>query len=88
MSEYIVWRPDCGQTQEDGRHVNAYSSASAAEAWAQKDDAESANYHIASGTPAEVMVVEVGGLSPVLYEVSGESQPVYRAYKLIDGEAP
>lgn len=79
MTEYVVWNPSNGQTQEDGRHIDAHCARSAVEQWAQHDDAESADYTIVAGSPAEVMVSDCDGGEPERYSVSGESVPEYRA---------
>ena len=79
--EYIVWRPDYGQTQEDGRHIDATDSERACHLWAQREDSESADYSIVSGTPAEVLVMLAEEGAPVeAFTVYGESMPHYRAH--------
>lgn len=80
MTKYIVWRPDYGQTMEDGREIEALCADYAAQDWAQRDDCESADYLIVGGNPAELMALEVGSTMPPLrFSVSGESVAVYRA---------
>ena len=77
---YVVWRPDYMQTKEDGRFIDATCPEHACREWAQREDAESADYLIVSGSDADLMVAELGSsLSPLRYIVSGESAPSYRA---------
>ena len=83
MTRYVVWRPDYGQTQEDGRTIEADHPAAACIAWAERDDQESAEYSIASGKDAELMVAELGSsLAPFRYSVGGEAIPSYYATML------
>ena len=83
MTLYIVWRPDWEQTREDGRRIEAHSPSYACEQWAQREDADSADYLIVRGESVELMVVELGSsLMPFLYSVSGESVPSYYARML------
>ena len=83
MTRYVVWRPDYGQTIDDGKTFEAHSPSAACEQWAQRDDADSADYLIVRGNSAEVMVSELGSsLPPFRYSVSGESVPSYRATML------
>ena len=77
---YRVWCPERGATKEDGRLIRSYGPDGAATLWAEWDDASSADYTIASGTPADVIVSEDRDGAPEhRFTVSGESQPVYRA---------
>lgn len=81
-TSFIVWHPENGQTREDGRKVPAFSAESAAVKWAERDDADSADYLIVRGNDATVMVAEDrDGSEPERFVVSGESCPVYRARK-------
>lgn len=78
MNTYIVWRPENGQTEDDGQPFRAMDAAAAVREWAEWDDRTSADYHIVGGTPAEVMVREVGSQdAPRTYIASGEAEPVY-----------
>jgi hypothetical protein len=80
MTEYVVWRPDYGQTKEDGRHIDALSPRSACEKWAERDDAESADYWIVRGNEVTVKVARPDdGAEEVAYIINGESVPLYRA---------
>ena len=83
MTRYVVWRPDYGQTREDGRSIAANSPQAACEEWAKQDDSKSADNLIVLGNSAEVMVSELwSSLAPFRYSVSGESVPIYRATML------
>lgn len=87
MSEFLalrtnwrVWCPDRGSDKEDGMLVAAFTAESAATKWAERDDAESADYSIVSGNDARVIVAEDRDGAPEhRFVVSGESCPVYRA---------
>jgi hypothetical protein len=77
---YRVWCPDRGATKEDGRRIVAYNAERAATAWAEWDDASSADYTIVGGTPADVVVAEEHDGAPEhRFTVFGESRPTYRA---------
>ena len=77
---YRVWCPDRGATKDDGRRVVAREPESAATAWAEWDDAHSADYSIVAGNDATVLVAEDRDGAPEhRFTVSGESCPVYRA---------
>ena len=77
-----VWQPDQGSTREDARTVYAYSRDTAVERWAERDDAESADYCIIRGTEATVLIARADGPEKdvvATYTVSGESVPEYTA---------
>jgi hypothetical protein len=77
---WCVWRPDHGQSKEDGRTVVAHSAEDAAIKWAGQADAESADYLIVRGNDAHVLVARgYEGAPEFRITVSGESCPVYRA---------
>jgi hypothetical protein len=83
MTRYVVWRPDYEQTREDGKVIEAHSPSAACEKWAEREDADSADYLIVRGNSAELMVAELGSsLPPFRYSVSGETVPSYRATML------
>ncbi len=64
--------------------VDAFSPESAAVKWAERDDADSADYLIVRGNDATVLVAEDRDGAPEhRFIVSGESCPVYRARQLI-----
>lgn len=80
MTKYLVWRPEYGQEPEDGTVVDAYDANSAACKWAERDDAESADYLIVRGSDATVKVRAVNKPTDEWEMiVSGESVPSYRA---------
>ena len=75
-----VWCPDRGQDKEDGMRIVATYAEAAAVKWAERDDAESADYMIVRGNDATVLVAEDrDGAPEQSFTVSGESCPVYRA---------
>lgn len=80
QTAYRVWCPDRGSTKEDGMRVAAFSPESAALKWAERDDADSADYLIVRGNDATVLVAEDREDAPEhRFVVSGESRPVYSA---------
>ena len=76
MTKYTVWNPDHGSEIEDGREVHAHSPEAAAEAFAQRDDAESADYLIVGGNPATLKVSD--GSNEWVVLVTGEAIAEYR----------
>jgi hypothetical protein len=75
-----VWCPERGQEKGDNRMVVAPYAEAAARTWAERDDADSADYSIVRGNDATVVVVEDRDGAPEhRFTVSGESCPVYRA---------
>lgn len=67
---------------EDGDEweaIRAFDHESAAKKWGQWDDCESADYSIANGNEATVLVREVGSEDVKRFVVSGESTIVYSA---------
>jgi hypothetical protein len=80
MTKYLVWRPESGQEPEDGVVIDAYDANSAACRWAERYDADSAEYLIVRGTDATVRVRAVNNPADAWEMiVSGESAPSYRA---------
>ena len=68
--------------REDARRIVAYNPENAATAWAEWDDASSADYTIVGGTDTEVVVAEDWeGSAEWRFSGSGESVPSYRARK-------
>jgi hypothetical protein len=60
--------------------VVSHSAEAAARTWAERDDADSADYSIVRGNEATVLVAEDReGAKEECFVVSGESCPVYRA---------
>jgi len=80
MTKYLVWRPEDGQEPEDGTVVDAYDANAAACKWAERYDADGADYLIVRGADATVRVRAVNKpLDSWEMIVSGESVPSYRA---------
>jgi hypothetical protein len=80
MTKYLVWRPEYGQEPEDGTVVDAYDANAAACKWAERYDAEGADYLIVRGSDATVKVRAVNKPADEWEMiVSGESVPSYRA---------
>ncbi len=82
---FMLWRPDMGETWEDARPISGLCVQYAIQDWAQRDDARSADYSIASGVPERVFIID--GEKDVEFIVSGESQPVYYA-RLVTKKEP
>lgn len=75
---FIVWCPDIGQEKEDGYHIKASDAEFAAEEWAHRYDAASAEYAIVNGTEREVTVVEDrDGAEELRFSVTGEAVRQY-----------
>lgn len=76
---YLVWREE-DQEREDAKRVKALYASMAAENWAEWHDSWTADYNIVRGDEVRVFVaLDVDGSKPELYEVTGESRPVYNA---------
>ncbi len=78
LSLWRVWREM--ETEEwDGRSVWALDAKQAVESWAQQEDADDSNYHIANSGSARVFVRGAGAppAPPVMYLVDGEMTPSY-----------
>lgn len=83
MKTYRVWAPDRDQDRNDYRKVKALDHEDAAKVWAERDDAHSVEYSIASGNPEKVIVSEdVDGSEEFMYEVHGEAVPSYWAVSI------
>lgn len=80
MTKYLVWRPENGQEPEDGTVLDSHDANSAVCKWAERYDADGADYLIVRGVEATVIVRAVNKPAKQ-YEmiVSGESVPSYRA---------
>lgn len=88
MDEFIVWCLDHGSTREHGRKFKAWSHEDAANQWGDFEDAYSADYWIAGGQTATVMVaLAKEGSYPLKFFVSGETTRSYRA-RLASEENP
>ncbi len=75
---YRVWCPDRCEDEEDAGVVHAHGPEPAAETWAERDDAHSADYAIVGGSPAIVHVRAPDGTLTV-WRVTGEVIPSYSA---------
>jgi hypothetical protein len=77
---FIVWCPDLGQEKEDGYRIKASDTEFAAEQWADRYDAASAEYAIVNGKEREVTVVEDReGTEELRFSVTGEAVRQYYA---------
>jgi len=74
----MIWREDDG-CEDDAESVHAHFPEAAVEKWAERDDAESADYLIVGGQDATVMVRAPDG-DLLRYRVTGEAVPSYSAY--------
>lgn len=77
--KFIVWCPEDGETEEDGRPIKAFDSSLAAQEWAKIDDSHSADYRIVGGTDVTVTVKDVASDRIVNFLVSGETVAIYHA---------
>lgn len=82
MSCFIVWQPDLGQTEDDGKKITAYDAGAAAREWAERNDSDSADYSIASGTAAILAVFDCDTKVIHGFTVWSESRPAYYSKKL------
>lgn len=87
LRSFVIWRPENGQDEDDGKGVCAYNAEEAVERWARWDDANSADYHIVGGQPAKVMARDLSTGTATEWIVSGESVPHYSARKIAAGGA-
>lgn len=75
---YLVWREE--SEREDAKCVKANYSEQAARIWAEWADSWSADYIIVGGQDEVVFVaLAADGSEPEMFEVRGESMPVYYA---------
>ena len=75
---YLVWREE--SDRDDARRVKASYPEQAAKAWAQWADSWSADYSIVGGQNERVFVaLDADGSEPEMFDVGGESMPVYYA---------
>ena len=75
---YLVWRED--SEREDAKRVKASYPEQAARTWAEWADGWSADYTIVGGQEERVFVaLDANGSEPEMFEVRGESMPVYYA---------
>jgi hypothetical protein len=76
---YVVWCPDDGSTEDDGKTFRANSPSGAAEQWAEWNDRHSADYNIVKGCGAVVHVRSEDGGETSVFTVTGETVPLYSA---------
>lgn len=77
--KFIVWCPEDGETEEDGRPIKAFDFDMAAKEWAEIDDSHCADYRIVGGMDVTVTVKDIESGSIVSFLVSGETVAMYRA---------
>ena len=77
--KYDVWCPDIGSGPEDATVFEAHAEYAAAEAWADREDAQSADYWIVGGTDANVCVRQHGKEEICEFVVSGRQERAYSA---------
>lgn len=77
---FRVWEPDCGETEDDAREVEASDSETAAEDFAEWSDSNG-DYAIVRGNEATVHVRRTNDEAAVVevFVVIGESVPQYSA---------
>ena len=75
---YLVWREE--SEREDAKRVKANYSEQAVRTWAEWADSWSSDYTIVGGQEERVFVaLDADGSEPEMFEVRGESMPVYFA---------
>lgn len=75
---YLIWCPELGSTSDDGSSVTGYDAEDAAGTWAQREDAESADYWIVKGEGTTVIVRSPDGTEQS-FRVTGEQAINYYA---------
>ncbi len=78
---WIVWCEEDGQSMDDANAVGAFCATSAAEKWAEIDDA-GGDYNIIKGGDAKVNVRHATGTKIYTFSVRGESLPQYTATEI------
>ena len=81
---YLAWCPDLDEDEDEAIALYAVEAEEAAEEWAERQDADSAEYGIVVGEPATVHVRAPDGTVTV-WRVTGESVPSYSAEEVVDG---
>lgn len=79
MGRFVVWQPENGQDEEDGKKISASSAEEAVKEWAEWDDAHSADYHIVGSQPATVKLRDLDAGTVTEWFAFGESMPIYLA---------
>lgn len=75
---WLVWSPE-DSDEDDARTIYEADPESAAQAWAEWSDNESAEYTIARGTPCVVHVRDARTNEITRWSVCGEYDPTYHA---------
>lgn len=81
LKRFVVWDPDGGGEEIDGREFRALDAQAAVTAWAEWDDYTSAEYHIVGGSVATVQVRDLQTNELSKWVVSGEAVISYTAVK-------
>lgn len=76
---YLVWPAD--EDESDARKIEAMDAENAAEEWAREKDWDSADFAIANGSDATVLVRPIDGGEIEAWLVRGWSAPVYSAHR-------
>jgi hypothetical protein len=90
---WLVWSPEDGETEDDGRVFYGMSPDRAVEKWAEWSDRNSADYSIVGGQEATVHVRLAEGqgeraeflrlqTEEIVFNVYGESVPEYTAQRV------
>ena len=79
MNKYLVWCPDIGETADEVRIIEATDAEEAAKAWAEHEDCTSADYWIANGDTATVIVRNIDIGVDTKFSVTGEMVAHYSA---------
>tara|TARA_R110002020_G_scaffold254660_1_gene468440 strand:+ start:2079 stop:2348 length:270 start_codon:yes stop_codon:yes gene_type:complete len=79
--KFKVWSPEEAEECDAGTYEVLFGPGQAAEEWAARDDAESADYRIVSGDEAVVHVRSGSGML-TRWRVSGETVAAYHAAEL------
>lgn len=79
---FYVWCADGGESEHDAGEIRASSFKHAAEEWAMRDDAYSAEYSIIGGKDVTVHVKHNGQRKVMI--VSGEAEPTYYAREVTE----
>jgi hypothetical protein len=72
-----------GDYSDEWKKIHAPDPGTAVERWAERDDAGSAEYRIASGKSAKVYVCDPNG-NVTRWTVSGERVPQYSASMIVE----
>ncbi|MCC7546164.1 MAG: hypothetical protein IT532_00190 [Burkholderiales bacterium] len=81
LKRFVVWDPDGGRGEEDGREFNALDAQAAVAAWADWDDDANSDYRIVCGEVVTVQVRDLQTNESSKWVVSGEAVISYTAVK-------